>query len=447
LQPLSGKITGRFSAHNFLDKEFCPAQSPNRDIRQAAKFAANLLFGLMKWLYLALIGLAQVVASSGLSAESATNSASLRFKYERFTAENGDLYKSPGYATNYDNDVFALLVDSSNRVWVGSPAGLSVYDGRQWTNRTFRSAAPFGVRLALGLLTGVTSCGPYYFAEGPSGTVWLGGVCVLTRFRDGRYEEIRSGTAIAGFHVMAVDRDGKLWVVDKLRVLRYDGQTWSTVLCPYIGKPRSYEAPGLRGIAIETNGHVWIGGTAYGELQEPWEHEGAIWVVDQEHKKQGDGPPMAPLFEFDGKSWKAFGPQQGPNAFYKGKEERPMGGTPRGWASPQLDEHERVMVNTPTGYYIRDGDVWKPAREPDALANNRWVLRKPNQGHLNSYSELVFRNGESLVEVRPTDHRTGEVLDLGSYQLASLKIAEDSARGCVWLGTWHGLYRIWPESQ
>jgi ligand-binding sensor domain-containing protein len=231
---------------------------------------------------------------------------------------------------------------------------------------------------------------------------------------------------------MAVDRIGGLWVVKKSRVYRFDGQAWTTVLCPYIGKPKSHEAPGLHGIAIQTNGNVWIGGTVYGELRKPWEHEDSIWIVDQEQQNWKDGPPMAPLFKFDGNGWRAFGPSHGLNIK---------------WSIPELDEQGRITIKTSKGYYTRQGETWKSVKEADVIADKRWVLRERKRGLLKGYSQLLFRDGERFVEVRPTGHKTGEVSDVGSEQLASLHLVEDRERGCVWLGTLHGLYRIWRAEQ
>jgi len=279
-------------------------------------------------------------------------------------------------------------------------------------------------RAVVRLLGGSTSCGPWHIAEGPHGTIWLGGDGGVWRVRNGRYEEISSSPEMAGMFAMEVDNRGKLWVVQKTGVYTFDGQTWTLMLCPYIGKPVSREALGLHSIAIETNGVVWIGGTVYGHPTAPWEHEGDVWVVDQESRKRSKGPPMAPLFEFDGKRWRAFGQPHGLNV---------------GSATPELNARGQLRVwVSRTEQYVRDGENWKSVEAPDVPVGKRWFLR-----HRGRRTELVFRDGEHLVEVRPGDYQTAEVLDLGTEQLNSLKIVEDRIKDCVWLGTWHGLYRIW----
>ncbi len=384
----------------------------------------------LKWACAALIGLAHSMTFSGLSAESGSNSVPLHFKFNRYTAENEALYRSRDSSGSYDNDVTALFVNSRNRLWVGTVTGLSMYDGTEWEKRTFRREVSAG---PLGFLARRSSFGPRYFTEGPPGEIWLGGGCALTRFRERRYEGIDPGTTARGVGIlgMAADRNGSLWVVTHANVQKYDGKTWTTVLSPYPGRVRM-ETATLSGAAVGTNGDVWIGGNAWGKLTKPFEHKGAIWVVDQQNRTRNGGPPMAPLFEFDGKKWKAYGKPQGLNA---------------GFAVPELDGLGSVVARTPAGYFVHKGETWEPVGEAVALAGRRWILRMRKKGLLEGYSELLFRDGQHLVEVRPTDAQTRKIFDVGLEQFGLLRIAEDGARDCVWLGTTHGLYRIWPEKK
>jgi len=351
--------------------------------------------------------------------ERTVNPPTQAFKYEKHDASGGDLN---------DDSVKSLLVDSQDRVWVGTVTGLARYDGKQWTKRTFTAALP--TRVVVGLLTGSTSCGPWHLVEGPPGAIWLGGNFGVWRFHDD-YEEVNATPEIAAMIAMAVDRDGDLWVVQKTRVFRYDSKSWRTVLCPYLGKPKSFEATGLTHIAVDAGGKVWIGATAYGQGIAPWNHDGPVWVVDQEKMSRNGGPPMAPLFEFDGNGWAAFGSPQGLNV---------------AWATPKLDKDGNIALKTSDGTYIRDGGIWKEsATDLAEFAGKNWVLRDCNKGLLKGYSELLFKDGDALIEVRPSDRQTDQKLDLGLEQLASLRIAEDHGRSCIWVGTAHGLYRIWRQ--
>ena len=385
----------------------------------------------MKWFGFVLVGMMLGIGSVCLSAEAVPDSPRQSFNYKRYVAQSGELYNSSKSDSYYDDHVNTIFVDSSNRVWVGTASGLAVYDGKEWVSRTFAvSGMNIFVRTALRLL-GISNCGPDEIAEGPTGTVWLCGSCGLWRFHDGQYEKIES--APRGLYSgMAIDKQGAVWIATRENVQKYDGKTWTTVLCPYIGKPKSSEAAGLIGIVVDSNGSIWVGGTVYGKPNQPWEHDGPIWVVDQKRKKRNDGPPMAPLFEFNRVLWRAFGTTHG-------LEIRQV--------FPELNQQGQIVARTSRGYFLREGDTWKPANNIDAFPNKRWILREREQGRSSSGSELLFRDIEHLVEVQPKEVETGEVLDLQSARWLSLELAEDLTRNCIWLGTWHGLYRIWQVEE
>lgn len=390
----------------------------------------------MKRLCLALIGLAHALALAGQAAGQVTSAAQHCFEYELYTAQRGALHGAAKGNTHANDLVHTVFVDSKGWLFVGTQNGLAVYDGKQWTTRTFKiKGTSLSERAVLGLFS-ILKCGPEKIAEGPPGTIWLGGSgCGVWRFRDGHYHEI-SSSPLGSYLGMAVDNRELLWVVTRDSVQKYDGQAWSTVLSPYIAHTVHRELPQLYGIVIGTNGSVWIGGTLYGNPEPPWEHDGTVWVVDQELRKRGDGPPMAGLYEFHGKGWRAFGTPHG------------LGMQPRDTVIPELGGQGRVMAKTRKGYYVRERETWTLLKEPDVHAGNRWVLRALGTSRPPGYfAELLFREGDRLVQVRPTDQRTGEVLDLGSKPLRVLRMAEDRNRGCIWLGTMHGLYRIWPEQE
>lgn len=380
----------------------------------------------MNWPHIALILLAQATVLNCIGAQ--TNSIDHHtFHYERFDSQCGALYESNGGRSDLNNNVLTIFVDSRECIWVGTMNGLAAYDGKQWNNRTFtRCERSTAVRVISGLFD-LKDCGPYIFTEGPPGTIWFGGDFGVWRFRDGRYEEIRSN-AFDYIFGMAVDHQEALWVVTTYDVQRYDGKNWNMMLCPYLADSIHPELAALCGIAIGTNGNIWIGATLYNQPQGPWSHEGPVWVVDQARKMRSDGPPMAPLFEFDGKRWRAYGPQHGILVKSYGR------------AYPALDKLGRIQVKTSEGYYLLEGETWKPTATPEA---KQWILqkRKPSQGGV----ELLYKDGENYIEVRATNHQTGKLMDLRAEQLDSLRLVEDHHRNCVWLGTDHGLYKIWQD--
>jgi hypothetical protein len=138
---------------------------------------------------------------------------------------------------------------------------------------------------------------------------------------------------------------------------------------------------------------------------------------------------MAPLYEFDGSRWRAFGPPHGLKVKY---------------ALPELDGRGRITVDTPKGYLAPKGKTWEHIEEMDALSGKRWISRKLPRNY-SWGTGLLFRDGEQLVEVQPIAAQTGVVWDMRSEKFFLWAIAEDPSRDCVWLGTRRGLYRIWRE--
>lgn len=348
------------------------------------------------------------------------------FRAERHTAASGTLYASSGFATDNDDLVTALLVDSQGHVWVGTYSGLAVYDGNSWETRSFplESTDPF-TAIALPIL-GVSTCGPDMLVEGSHGTIWLGGRCGVWRYMQSTFERVADspGEPILD---MAVDRQGALWVVGRQNAYKYKEATWTTVLCPYVGKPRSSEAPGLVGIVIDADQHVWVGATAYGVAEGPWVSRGAVWVVDQATKQRSSGPPMVPVYEFDQQHWHAHGPPQGLNVR---------------WARPVLAKDGQVRLITPKGEYMYETDTWTPTGNEDVADCGRWSLREHRRG-ISSFCELLYVDGLRKIAVHPIDVNTGGVAFNTLEQLPLLHLIQDGKRKCVWLGTSHGLYRVW----
>jgi hypothetical protein len=338
------------------------------------------------------------------------------FRYQRYDAAANALN---------DDSVHTLLMDSTRKLWVGTATGLTVYNGREWTKRQFLVAAGKLTRSIIRSFGGSDSCGPRYIVESPPGTVWLGGDFGVWRVRNGEYQKISSNSEIAGMLGMTVDQQGNVWVVHKTSVFKFDGRDWTLVLRPYVGKPASREAPGLHSIAAGTNGSIWIGGTVYGEPAGPWEHDGASWVVGQ--KTRAEGPPMAPLFHFDGNRWRAFGAPHGLKV---------------GSATPELTGEGSIRVWTaPNKQYVLDNKNWKPVSPPDVPVGKQWFFtRKKNR------TDLLFRDGDRIIPVRAKHYLTNEVLDFGREQLLLLHLTAQSPDStCVWVGTSHGLFRIWLE--
>lgn len=396
-------------------------------------FRKNAVVGeLEKWLYLVfLLVFASRITTS--HAQPIITAQESQFKYVRYDAQSGSLAKFGEGYSHGDDLIQVVFIDSKGTVWVGTNNGLAVYDGKKWSHKTFAPKLG-GLERTLFTFLEISKPGVDLIAEGPSGTIWIGASgCGVWQFRNGRYTEISPSPS--GIYLdLAVDKSGSPWLVTPESVYKYNGQAWTQVLCPYLAHAVSYKRPKLFRIAIESNGNIWIGGTTHGVPQAPWENTGLIWVVDQAHKARNGGPPIASLYEFNGKGWKAFGPADGLNV----KQ-----------AIPEIGRFGVLGVHTrdQDGYYVRNGRTWKLVDGDEVSAPKQWILRESRIGNrAGYYSEMFFRDGKILKRVQPIDNKTGELLDLGAEPFDALCIAEDRKRNCVWLGTMHGLYQIWREN-
>ena len=116
--------------------------------------------------------------------------------------------------TSYaDGVVTTLTADASGHVWVGTTAGLSRFDGWQWTTFTTED----------GLVDDVISS----LKVDGQGQVWAGSLKGLSRFDGQRWTRYRSEW-IGG--VIAVAPNGDVWctVYGDVLLARFDGQDWWT---------------------------------------------------------------------------------------------------------------------------------------------------------------------------------------------------------------------------
>lgn len=343
------------------------------------------------------------------------------FRYERYDARLGGMYNYGKNNPDQDDAVMAIFVDSLSRVWVGTAEGLVMYDGQNWSQKIFRAKQ---MPATISKLRGSDAVGPRRIAEGPGTTIWLAGTYGIWCHRDGVYREISSihTSTIA----LATDVKNTLWVVERTRVLKYDGTNWMTVLSPNTGRGISYKSTLLLGVAIATNGCVWIGSTAHQSNLGAGMYKGPAWLPSAPKDEATDGPPMAPLFEWNGTHWRAFGEPHGITS---------------SWILPHLAPDGRLVARGETACYIREGERWKTVGETEVFAGKQWLLKSSGS----SRKELLYWHENHFVPVRPFNDRTGGILEVSALGGASVRIAEDAKRNCVWLGCLRGLYRIWFE--
>ena len=148
-------------------------------------------------------------------------------------------------ATSYVGKIWDVAADASGNVWVATEAGLSRFDGQQWT--TFTEADG----LADDLICSVAVDG--------QGRVWAGSLQRLSRF-DGqcwtRYQFAERG------YCHAVAPNGEVWCTGSGGYLlaRFDGQDWWTYDLADIGTDASesrFDHLHIAEIAVDRSGTLW----------------------------------------------------------------------------------------------------------------------------------------------------------------------------------------------
>lgn len=148
-----------------------------------------------------------------------------------------------GYAaTSYAGKIWDLAADASGNVWVATDAGLSRFDGQQWT--TFPEA-------------GDPICA---VAVDGQDRMWAGSLDGLARF-DGqrwtRYQFAERG------YCHAVAPNGEVWCTGGGGCLlaRFDGQDWWTYDCADIGIDASegrFDHLCVTELAVDRSGTLWV---------------------------------------------------------------------------------------------------------------------------------------------------------------------------------------------
>lgn len=118
-----------------------------------------------------------------------------------------------------DESALALHLARDGRLWMGSDAGLYVYDGLRW-RREDGASVPKAPRSAVRA-----------FAETPDGALWMGTLSDgLVRYAEGRFRAVRTTDGLPANLVRSlhVDDRGMLWVGTEGRGLAHlDPREWS----------------------------------------------------------------------------------------------------------------------------------------------------------------------------------------------------------------------------
>ena len=183
------------------------------------------------------ISVVQALVAAGNEVWAATDGGVLRWNrtdgaYMWYTTADGLV----------SNQVQAIALDEAGRPWVGTPRGVSRFEGQAWT--TYTSAE------------GLIDNDVHAIALDDAGQLWFGTAHGVSRFDGQSWTPYTGAAGLISDEVQTITgaEAGQIWFGTANGVSRFDGHTW-----------RSYTtAEGLadndvRAITIDAAGHVWFG--------------------------------------------------------------------------------------------------------------------------------------------------------------------------------------------
>lgn len=158
---------------------------------------------------------------------------------------DGSRWKSPpGLPDGFRQaQVRCLMEDRRGRIWIGTTAGMAVYDPvRQ------QCQIPEESGLSVGLI--------YHFLEDREGAVWIATLGGVYRYSDGRFQLVPLPGPLQAPQSYTVfqDRGGDIWVGTAIGVVRFHGGKPR-----FMGRDDGIPANRVMGIAQDWDGAIWLG--------------------------------------------------------------------------------------------------------------------------------------------------------------------------------------------
>jgi ligand-binding sensor domain-containing protein len=329
--------------------------------------------------------------------------------WRTFTSENSPLAPV---------GVNALLTDDQGRVWIGTDAGISVYQHGVW--RTFTSdnslLAPGSVRTLL---------------ADDRDRIWAGTNAGVSVHQDGVWQTFTSENsplAAGPVGALMVGERGQVWVgtIDGIGI--YQDGVWQTFTSENSPLASGY----VSSLLADEQGRVWIG--AWDGLSV---YQDGVWqTFTSENSSLAPGGVMTLLMDEQDRFW--VGTMGGFSVYKNGvwqtftPETSPL-------VSDQInallaDEQGRVWVGTKSGVNIYQDGIWQtftPKNSPLAFG---WIstLLADKQG----WVWVGTGGGVSIYQDGAWQTFTPENSPLGSYGIRAL-LADEQGR--AWIGTGEGL--------
>ncbi len=290
-------------------------------------------------------------------------------------------------ATSYAAErIWALAADTSGNVWVATNAGLSRFDGQQWT--TFTEA------------DGLADDEIISVAVDGQGRVWAGSLNGLTRFDGQRWTHYLLG-AIGG--KIAIAPNGDVWCTTGGEdwLARFDGQVWRTYAAVDMGiddSDGSFDNAYITEVAVDGSGTLWAI-AVFWKIMEGGQSE-RIW---------------SQLLTFDGAQWRS---------------------------SDQLgflllsDSQGRVWTNCAGGLCVKEGSTWKRYAETGTGDNTRWGV----YGMTEDAAGRLWIAGNYFGVLEGTTWTGFYYEEFGATHAPVI-----DSRGDLWISSRKGLYR-WAQA-
>jgi ligand-binding sensor domain-containing protein len=313
-------------------------------------------------------------------------------------------------------DASAILEDSGGAVWFAGPDGISRFDSKTTTWKTYESDAD---QFPAGDITAL--------AQDADGVLWFGTDSGLSRLKDDQWETWALGGGMPGNDISALaeDGDGAIWIVDIARGIgRYDAaaNTWKT-FTEADGAPSWFDM-----LTVDRKGRLWIGdGTTLRFF------DGQAWQSFE--NKALDGTRVRTVAQDEsGAMW--FGTDDGiirlDSDGGNAKVFSTSDGLPEGKTSGLVATRDFAVANVDDKLMVYDGTTWR-RQFPDQDAIYQMAVVPSG--------EVWVAGGNLLFTFDGTAWKTIEVPEVW---IASLAVGLD---GTIWGGGSDGLTHFDPKHQ
>ena len=335
-----------------------------------------------------------------VSAVVGTGTGTRRTDVEVVVSDSAGGHETISYA---DGRISALAADASGNMWVGTTAGLSRFDGQQWT--TFTEAD--------GLVDGEI----YSLAVDGQGQVWAGSRYGkgLSRF-DGQRWTRYWFEGLWG-NVVAIAPNGDVWCTGygDFLLARFDGQDWWT-----------YD--------LDDMGIV--------ESDPRWDHDYDDIGIAESEKSFSSVDVIEIAFDRSGTLWATL-------QFWNPSDwnwVRPLSFNGAQWTSYQFDawrvfpdSQGRVWMSCNEGLCVKDGSTWKRYDVVGTGDYRRWVVYYITE---DAAGRLWIIEGGYFGVLEGTTW-TGFPYD--EFRAVGAPVPVIDSRGDLWIPSFDGLYR-WSRS-